>query len=314
MTPSDASGPAARLSGFRELLLEDKPFFDELFKAEDPDISEYTFSNLFVWRRPRGILVRRDAATAVLTAVYEGKYFILPPLGFPDIVSAYRGMFRAFRGDANFGGALKIPERHAAGLREAGFVLEEDRDNFDYLYSTDDLASLKGRHYDGKRGFLRKFYDNYESEFTTYTVRYKEACLKLTREWAARKTPSASPSDVRGFQDEFEAVRDYLDHLAELHCCGCILTVDDKVVAFTFGEQLNHDTFVIHFEKGDTDYSGVYQAVNQQFVRNAVLGRCPFVNREQDMGIEGIRKAKMSYRPVKFVAKYRIPVDKNLSI
>jgi hypothetical protein len=262
-----------------------------------------------VWRGPRNLRFCRYGAGAVLTASYDGKYFLLPPVGFGDVARVYAEMFRAFSGDPGFGGALKIPESHHGALGAAGFVLREDRDNFDYVYSTEDLAELKGRHFDGKRGLVRKFFDNNDFEFTVYSPEHREACLALSAEWVRRKKAAALPEDAAGFDEEARAIRDYLEHLADLHCCGCVLTVNNKVVAFSFGEQLNTDTFVIHFEKGDTDYTGVYQAVNQIFVKNAVLGRCAFVNREQDLGIEGIRKAKLSYHPVRLVRKFLVPRD-----
>jgi len=104
--------------------------------------------------------------------------------------------------------------------------------------------------------------------------------------------------------DEFLAFKNFIEYFPKLNASGGIILVEGKVVAFSFGEKLNENTFVIHFEKADSSYTGSYQIINQLFVQSEAYGKYAFVNREQDMGIEGLRKAKLSYAPFKLLKKY----------
>jgi hypothetical protein len=290
---------------FRPISLTDRPEINRIFDAAPPEISEYTFSNLFVWRRPRKTRIFLADGGCYIIMEDHGRDVLLPPAGFSDRTAAWTRVLDLFHKDPSLSAIIKIPEPDEPILRNHGLTCVEDRNHFDYLYSAEDLAELKGRKFDGKRWLVRKFEENTEFECRSYEESDREDCLALSRAWT-RKKQAEHPEETQGYAEEEEAVHDYLDHLAHFHCCGCVFVSAGRVIAFTFGERLNPTTFVIHFEKADSSYSGVYQAVNRNFVQKAVAGLFPFVNREQDLGIEGIRKAKLSYHPIGFVKKYRI--------
>jgi hypothetical protein len=284
---------------FKDVGFEDKAELDSVFSIEQPEISEYTFTNLFVWRKARGFKICRTGNGILITGKSDNKEFFFPPIGFDDINEGYKTIMRYAEKFSVSPEVHRVPNSHLHALKNSGLSFVADRNNFDYVYRTKDLAFLKGRHYDGKRGFVRKFFNSYDFECKEYSVSLKDKCLNLVRRWAEKKG---------GFNDsllaEFNAIEDMLDNYERLNCSGCIAHIEDKVIGFSFGEELNKSTFVVHFEKADIDYDGIYQAINQRFVENRVLGNYDFINREQDLGIEGIRKAKKSYFPVKMIEKY----------
>lgn len=307
LVPSDHREDPLTRADFRPIELSDRDAVRDAFRRDPPDISEYTFSNLFVWRRSRRTRIRlRDDGFHLLMDDH-GHDILLPPAGFADRRTAWKELVDLFRSDSAIAAIAKIPERDLPILAELGLSALEDRDHWDYLYHASDLAELKGRRYDGKRWFLRKFAEAFPTaRALPYSAPWRSACLDLAAAWAERRT-AEHPECAAQYAEETAAITDYLDHIADLECCGCVLVADDRLLGFTFGEPLNPSTFVIHFEKADPSAPGAYQAVNREFVRMAVLGRFAFVNREQDLGAEGIRKAKLSYHPCAFVRKHRVP-------
>lgn len=283
---------------FHPLQLEHKSLFDKYFSRFEPEISEFTFSNLYIWRHSRKCRFAEVDNRLLILCTQDGKEYLMAPVGIPpsDIAPILQSISGLFGNRIPF---RRVGEDLVAGLTTGPFEITEDRDHFDYLYSSEELASLKGRKYDGKRGFLSKFMDHQPHETSPYSSHFKDRCLKLAEKWAAEK-------NVEGVDEEFTAIREYLDNFDIFGCCGMVLHDRDRIIGFTFGERLNSRTFVIHFEKCDTQFPGAYQAINNLFVRNEILGNFEFINREQDLGIEGIRKAKLSYHPVKLIKKYTL--------
>lgn len=180
-----------------------------------------------------------------------------------------------------------------------GFLcFREDRNNYDYVYSTEDLINLAGRKYHSKVNHLNYFKNHYQYQYAAITPELIQPCKDSAREWCTEHDGCSDTS----LRFEYYAIIDVLDNFELLGVQGAAILVDNKVAAFSFGEKLNSDTAVIHVEKGH-NIRGLYQAINQEFLKNA-WSDVPYVNREEDMGIEGLRKAKQSYHPVKMVKKY----------
>ena len=194
-----------------------------------------------------------------------------------------------------------VPEYQKKFAKTPGIHITPDRDNFDYVYKAQLLATLKGWRLDGKRGFIKKFRAQYPFQYEPYRKEFEKDCLKLMESWLASRE-SVDPTA----RNEYEAVRIFLDHWDALGAQGGIITVEGKLVAFSFGEKLNDTMFVVHFEKADPTYIGSYQMINQQFAEHCAAPGFLFINREQDMGLEGLRKAKQSYAPMKMIKKYTI--------
>ncbi len=289
---------------FKNLTLEDNELFTGFFKKHPPLISEYTFSNLFVWHKSRKIQYALHDEGIIILAEQHGKSYFMPPVGFSDIKKIYTELFNY----ADMHNYPKIFKRvgesdieHLSG--EKSFKITEDPDNNDYIYNTEKLAFLEGRKYSNKRAWVRKFDGEYYHKYMHYTEECKDRCIKLAEEWVNKRIESVNYNI-----DEFEAIKCFLENYNHFKIPGGIICVDCEgkkdIVAFTFGEKLNKDTFVIHFEKADSGFTGIYQAINKYFAENEISGKFKFINREQDLGIAGLKKAKHSYYPEKFIKKF----------
>lgn len=286
---------------FKPLELEDRQLFLTVLQKEQPCISEHTFTNLFMWRHSRVIdwAVCQEGLILKVRHDHDHDCF-LPPAGFSNPLDAYRVITQwcRKRGKEQVG-VFRLPARHAELLRADGWQVEDNRDQYDYVYLSSQLAELSGNLLDGKRGFVHKFEREVEHQYLPYHPQYRESCLELAQVWMAERNP-----DDPALQAEYDAIREYLQHYEALQGCGAVFLQKGRVIAFTFGEELNRDTFVIHFEKADIQYPGIYQAINNRFVREEISKKYRYVNREQDLGIPGIRKAKESYHPDHMVEKF----------
>lgn len=173
-----------------------------------------------------------------------------------------------------------------------------DREYSDYIYEVDDLIRLSGSKYHGKKNHLNKFLNTYAFLYEEITNNNIEECRRMKEEWAVRKG-----GDIEEYREELDIIDNVLDNYDKFNLIGGLIRIDGKVSAFTIGEAISEDTFVTHFEKADEDIPGLYQAINQQFAANSISG-FKYVNREDDIGLEGIRQAKLSYRPVMMFDKY----------
>ena len=176
------------------------------------------------------------------------------------------------------------------------FVFDRNRDFADYIYKTEDLRTLKGRKFAQKRNHVNKFKSLYDFEYKPITQKNIDDCLKLEEDWIVAHT------DDESALAEQAVIQQTLRHFDELELIGGSLYVDNQLIAFTYGSAINENIFCTHVEKADLRYEGVYQMINQQFALH-LPDRYTFINREEDMGIAGLRKAKMSYEPVEMAYK-----------
>lgn len=177
------------------------------------------------------------------------------------------------------------------------FVHAKDYD--DYIYLRSDLAELKGKRYQPKRNFVNRFKKNNDYEYSAIKAEDIEECLALEAKWFEKNNGIMDQSAIV----ERKALTYALHHFDELGLQGGILKVEGKIVAFTYGMPINYDTFGVHVEKADTAVEGSYAMINYEFA-NHIPEQYIYLNREEDLGIEGLRKAKLSYHPVKLLEKY----------
>lgn len=178
------------------------------------------------------------------------------------------------------------------------FEYKENRDHFDYLYLRKDLAELKGKDYQTKRNHVNKFRKRYDFRFVPLTAEIVPDCLRLYDEWCGERRCG----EDEGLVQERQALTFALERFRELDITGGSLWVEGRMVAFTFGAPVNYDTFCVHAEKALGEFEGAYNAINQEFARY-LPERFVYLNREEDLGLPGLRKAKMSYRPVCLLEK-----------
>lgn len=172
-----------------------------------------------------------------------------------------------------------------------GFTV--DRDYADYIYLRSDLATLKGKKFQSKRNHINKFRNTYpDYKYSPITKDRIQECLELEAKWC-----KANDCDQQeGTGNERRALIYALNHFEELGLTGGILHVNGQIVAFTFGMPINKETFGVHVEKADTSIDGAYAMINYEFA-NHIPEQYIYINREEDLGIEGLRKAKLSYHP-----------------
>ena len=179
-----------------------------------------------------------------------------------------------------------------------------DRDHTsDYLYNSSDLIGLRGKKYDGKRNHINKFNRMHTYEYVPLECSLLDECIRIMEEWCAEKNCNCQDGDYC----ERLANMELLKNFKVLGCKGALIKADGKFEAFTVGEMLTGDTAVIHIEKAKSSIDGLYTLINQQFASREWSGTT-YINREQDLGKEGMRKAKLSYHPVRLIDKYTVYV------
>ncbi len=261
-----------------------------------PDgISEFTFAGLYLFRNTYQYrLSRLPGMRLAISGIKEGKRFFMLPCGLPDDPAVCKALFS----DHDYLKGLSESNADPVRIRleNAGYVIEEDRDNFDYLYLRKDLADLTGKQYHKKRNHVNAFINNYAYDEQPLTPANTDDALQILEEW--QRTHDG--------ENDYAAAREALEHWQELDLNGYIVYVDRKPAAYTLGEPLARGrSFVVHFEKAVGDYRGIYQFINKAFA--CMLPRHYIhINREQDLGDEGLRQSKMTYRPCGFVKKYRV--------
>lgn len=172
------------------------------------------------------------------------------------------------------------------------FVFTEDRDSADYIYTSDSLINLPGRKFHSKRNHLSQFSRLYDFAYEDITKDNLQKCEEIAREWCKQNGNCGE----NGLDGEFCALRKAWENFDALSLSGGIISIEGKPVAFTIGEEISSREYILHFEKALSGYSGLYAKINNEFAKRH-LEKYEYVNREEDMGMEGLRKAKLSYNP-----------------
>ena len=295
---------------FRPLQFEDREVLREIIWKYQPQTSEWTFTNLFIWRSHYGFQwsLYREWVLLLSTATPRGPFFF-QPIGPPSRLDAVRKILQWLqdeKGEKN-PRIERADSRLADEIRGApDLVVEPIRDQFDYVYRSQDLIQLAGRKYHGKRNHINKFLQTYAFTYAPLEERLLPECLKLGGFWCEIHRCE----EDMNLLGEWEAVREALTHFSELRIQGGVILIQDKVEAFSLGELLNRETAVIHVEKANPEIPGLYPVINQQFCEKT-WSQASWVNREQDLGEPGLRKAKESYFPDHLVDKFRIRLAEN---
>ncbi len=282
---------------FENICLKHRDAYKAALAACPEVTSDYSFANIYGWAPHYGLRWRFDDLGLVWLRQTKGRDVCWAPVG--DWNKIDWATLPCLAGPMRF---IRVPEtllniwKPVFGDR---LTATEDRDDFDYVYSVPELVELKGNKFHKKKNLLHQFEKSYIYEYTPMQADCVEEVLDMQAEWHGWQE---HPSEALAAENE--AISRVLKVFASLgSLLGGTVRIDGKVVAYTVGECLDKETLLIHFEKGDTRYKGIYQAINNCFLTEQD-DRFAFVNREQDLGDEGLRKAKMSYNPVKFMQKY----------
>lgn len=275
-----------------EISIDMRPLLHLKLQALADGVSEFTFANIYLFRRTHNYRISRlDNELLVITGRDNDVPFFMLPFGLPE-ESIIKELFN------NHHIMKSASPQQAEILANMGYTAREDRENFDYLYSREDLANLTGRKFHKKKNLLKLFVRNNEYQAKPLLEEYRDDAFEILERWNAQ----------HGGSNDFSAAKQALEKMWPLQLCGGIFYIDRQPAAYCLGEELAlGESFVIHFEKAvlGENSRGIYQYVNQAFA-SILPEKYKTVNREQDLGNPGLRQAKMSYNPVDFVRKYKV--------
>ncbi len=280
--------------------LKHKPLFDGYRKEYPAEVSEQTFTNLFIWRESRPVQFLEISNSLVIFEERGPAVVIIgPPIGPISLTQACSAAQEVTRKPVT--SIRRLPERFEKSIMPSGWSIIEDRANFDYVYRRSDLAELAGRKYHKKRNLVHQCLTENDCSYEDI----EDANLSEVRDMMDRWCEMRACGKNRGLCHEYLAINELFNNFIALGAQGSAIRVNGRIEAFTFGEALNTNTAVIHIEKAMGNIKGLYQLMNQWYCKIS-LSNFEFVNREQDLGIEGIRQAKKSYFPSHMVKKYKI--------
>lgn len=276
--------------------LEDKEEVQKYLELYPPEICELTFANIYIWRHwEKPQLTRINDNLCVFCSPPDEPAYFLEPVGDSKLEETVEiCLSLASR-------LSRVSEKFLKKIR-SGYLRREDRDNFDYVYSTEELATLKGKKYDGKRNLIKKFEKNYRAEVRPLAESDLAGCLELVRRWEENSPEQNRISDDRTSASS-QAIREALINLRNLDLGGIVVIIEGRVEGFCLGEKLNPETVVVHVELASRQIAGLYQFMNRECART-IWKEFAYINREQDAGIPGLRRSKLSYQPHHFVRKF----------
>lgn len=287
---------------FRIIDISDKDRICSCLEKSDFQGCEYSFANNMAWRRlsNSGIAFYKNFYISCAFDTDDN----IPVFLFPSGEGNYKEVIDEMKKYAeSIGKPLKISGVTQKGLEilsslySGKFTSEYDRDSSDYIYNSSDLINLSGRKYHQKRNHLSKI-NQYNWNFSVMTESDFDECIAFS---AMNYNGKNGIDDFSSVAEQF-AINTFFTNFRELGLFGGVIRIDNKVRAFTIGERLNSDTLCVHIEKADTSYQGIYPAINNGFCK-AFAENFTYVNREEDMGIEGLRKSKLSYNPAYILEK-----------
>ncbi len=288
---------------FRDINITDKQEFERYTHGHRN--TEASFANIYLWRKVcRTKIAMDDQAMYLLLDLPHYRPFMLAPFLLDYNASYKEPLKRVYEymnehcGGFFMKGVTGCVKERIETDCPGNFSLIADRSNFEYVYLTEDLCNLEGKKYHAKRNHINRLLQEHEVEYRAYRPEDRDACLMLHKQWIENKG-----GETKGYIDEYSVAEAAFEHMDILCLKAGLLYVDGKLTAFSVGECFKDDMAIIHIEKADPDVQGAYPMINREFARAEWSG-VKYINREEDMGIEGLRKAKLSYNPVFLIEKY----------
>ncbi len=297
--------PIPEFPEFKTLGIEDRDEIESYFRRSNPTNSESTFTNLFMWRLSYHFQVSMYLDKLLILACPEEKeHFFLPPIGNDIGAEDFKSLLDFMQNKGWSPQIKSVPKDMIDRSRlweDDYFNIRYNRDDSDYVYLTQSLITLSGRKFHKKKNHLNQFLKNNPFVFEPLSEKNRKGCLEMEEPWCDFRKCDERP----GLMREMIAVREALNNMENLSCTGGVILINGKIEAFSLGEALNNDTVVAHVEKANPNIRGLYVAINQQSCER-LWADFTYINREQDLGEEGLRKAKLSCNPSHLVEKYTI--------
>jgi hypothetical protein len=288
---------------FEQIHLEQQANYLKALEQCTQKSSDYSFSNLFGWADEYGL---SWAWNENLVWIRQSKpqTRLWAPIGPWETIDWGDVFNRLFKSGTRF---IRIPETLSRlwqkNLQDR-LVIEEDRDHWDYLYDINEMVELRGNRFHKKKNLLNQFIKKYDYRFKTFSPSMIEPAMAMQADWCNWRDCESSEVLSAENRSVFKVLMHWNDLVG---LTGGVILVEDIIVAYTLAEKMSDESIVVHYEKGCPDYKGVYQAINQMFLES-LPENFKIVNREQDLGEEGLRQAKMSYNPFGFLKKYRVEI------
>ena len=289
---------------FKLIKLEDRPLLYPIISQIPYQLCNYTFANMIIWGSTYSPAYAIIDGMLVIVSQPQGKYLLNFPLGNGNVEQVINKLI-------NYTKERGVPFKMINITEEMRLILEKSfpdkftysfsQDDSDYLYNTQDLLLLQGKKYQPKRNHINKFKKLYDYQYNNMTQADIPECIEMHKKWALAHCKEKNTT----LEYETCATMKALQLFNKLELKGGVLRVDGKVIAFTLGQAINDTTFDICIEKALSDYEGAYSIINQLFLEHQVANY-PYVNREEDVGEAGLRKAKLSYHPEKLIHKYSV--------
>ena len=288
---------------FKKIEFEDKDILLGYLEAQTHRICDFSFVNMYSWRNAHNTSFAISDDMLFIRVGYEpSEYAFLPPLGKGDFTLAMEKLI-AYAKEENIGLTLVSVTTGAREMIEAGmpgkFEFTENRDGCDYLYEREKLATYSGKKLHSKKNHVNKFSNTYNWRAEEITRDNINDCYIVQDLWCAENDCDGKDKDIN---NETCAVRAVLEAFFDLPVRGLIMYVDDEPAAYSIGSKIAEDTFDVHIEKALTKYDGIYSMICMQMAKICADG-FTYINREEDLGKEGLRKSKLSYRPVELLCK-----------
>jgi len=283
---------------FVPLSLDQKELLHPRLSLTPDGVSEFTFSGLYLFRNRYQYRVSRNGPDGgfIISGILTEKFFMTPCEAPPrDILESLFATHDYWKNISD-----TVLESSQLNLEEWGIAVNEDRNNFDYLYPRGELAVLQGKKFHKKKNLVNQFTHTYSHEQKPLTKELVPLALEILEQWRQDKHADG----------DYLAAKEALEQFDSLALRGSLYFADGKPAAYCLGESIaKGKMFAIHFEKAIDHYKGIYQFMNQAFAAS-LPNFFTYINREQDLGDEGLRQAKMTYRPSGFVKKYSARMGK----
>lgn len=298
---------------FCKIELKHKEIFDKYLAQDNLALSDINFTNCYMWRHAREISFAEVAGNLIIKTQYPAQApYIFYPIGSGDKKASLDSMLQEFKAQ-NLSLQIRALSKEQASELEQFYPHAKpvaNRDKFDYIYSVSELITLSGRKYHKKKNHLNYFLQEY-AHFAYEAIDSSNIAQlqAVNNAWF-----EANPNKSDGLKFENLGINDALNSFEALGLKGGLIRIDSQIAAFSFGETIpctlsyegvSGGVVVMHIEKADSQFRGIFQAINQQVLEHC-FAQCAWVNREEDLGIEGLRKAKLSYQPTFLLEKFEV--------
>ena len=281
------------LDDFKPIKLEDKPLFDKHYEKYPPIHSDNLFTTMISWMDyGKYHYLFLDDSLIIMTKI-KNKIQFRPPSGKYDKNVVNQVLQLAKKEGSDY--PIVLVDKQTKELLSKDYPSLDfipDRDYFDYVYLSSDLAELSGSNYSKIRNRLNKFKKSFNYTIEKISEENMKEIGEFLKRWCLWKDCESDPL----LENERKAILYSMSHFFDLKLTGITMRINGEIESIAVFEKMSPDTAVVHYEKGSPDFDGIYKTINQETAKT-LQKDYQFINRESDMNLPGLRKAKMSFRP-----------------